>query len=234
MSMMQALIGSFSSSSNTIATLTSQGPFQMAASTAATKTASVNIGTATSTRWVIIFVRTPVTTITPRTFTSATINGVTATIAYSNSSSTTSGGNAAIFANVTTGTTGVTVNVVTSGASANGTTEFLVYTLDGRTTLSYVSSSTTTIVTGTSRTNSLAMSAGGFNFFHLSFGTTAPTALIATGTPANPTAGPFSTPNLDQTYYYDNSQGTAGTATVSYSWTNSTSSRNMESQWAYV
>lgn len=197
----------------------------------ATKTISLGIGTASSDRWVIVLFQWPAGE--NRTISSATINSVSATIGSNNTSSSTTFGNGSFFAKVTSGTGVVTISAVLSGDTNTATSGFAVYTLTGRTTLTYSGTQNqSAVATATSRTTTLTVPSNGFNL-NWWISTSTPTAGTWSGTPSAPTLqSPVSQRVCSSAFQNFTASSQSVTATFSHS--NSIAVRLCSTAWNYV
>jgi hypothetical protein len=231
MSLMQTTAGGFSR-----AVLTYIGSALYTTATSQTaRTVSTSIGTAPSAdRWVIVAFQHGLNTAT--TVASATINGVSASLGYNTASSTGIYGHCVFYAKVPTGSGAVTITANLSAARTAGTgtfgCRFYVYTLTGRTTLTY-SASTFPTGSGTTVTNStLASNVYSFNLYQWSASAFA-TAGVWSGTGI--TTGGNSSDNYGSIAAYDGLSSGGITPSATFTTSNSIGLvGTIGSSWTYV
>jgi hypothetical protein len=163
-----------------IAEVTFVGAAQQSSTTSATKTVSTSIGTARTDRYVIVYA-TLGTSGAGRSVSSATINGVAATIAQNLQSTSVTAGLACFFALVPTGTTPVTITAVLSGTTTSSVSNFHVYTLTGRSTLSVSGNADGGGATSATTSNTITPPVFGFSM-HLWGTTSSPSSPTWSGT----------------------------------------------------
>jgi len=203
---------------------------ESASTTSATKTLSIDIGTASNDRWVIVLMQ--FSNGGTRSLSSATINGVSATIGFNIANTSTAFGFCSFFANVTSGSGSQTVTAILTGTTNSGVSRFSVYTLTGRNTLSYVANTATNAATTTSRTTTLDSPADGFNLNMYST-STIPTSGSWSGTPSTPVDQ--SPVNIRQpTSAFENWGNAQQSVTATFSHSNSMSVRMITSSYTYT
>jgi hypothetical protein len=199
--------------------------------TSSSKSISLDIGTASSDRYVIVLFQHPASS-TSRTISSATIAGVSATIATNNASTSISFGIGSFFAKVTAGSGAQTISVTLTGSTGEATSGFAVYTLTGRTTMAFSAQNQSTVVEGTSRTTTLTVPTNGFslNFWT---STTAPTAGVWSGTPFAPVDQSGTTLRICSSGF-ENFKGSSQSVTATFSHSNNIPVRLSSSSYTYV
>ena len=204
---------------------------ESSSTSSATKTISLSIGDSNLNRWVIVLFQWPAGT--ARTISSATINGVSATIGSNNANSSVAFGNGSFFAKVPNGNGAVTITAILTGTTNTATSGFAVYTLSGRTTLTYSGTQNqSAVATATSRTTTLTVPSNGFNL-NWWVSTNTPTAGTWSGTPSAPTLqSPTSLRVCSSAFQNFNSSSQSVTATFSHS--NSIPVRLVSTAWNYV
>ena len=226
---MQALTGGSS-----IGTIAYQATAASATSSSATKTVSIGIGTASADRWVIVGLQTP-TNNPGRTVSSATINGVAATIAYNIPTASTSFGVHVFYALVTAGTGNVTVTAVMTGTTGNQVSRFFTYTVTGRTTLAYVTFTDSGLAaSASSRTTTLTCPHRGFNLNFYGASSTATTP-VWSGTPTAPTEQSLGVNGINRASVYNGLNGNGVESVVAtFSSGNTPICRMTTSSWTYI
>jgi len=200
--------------------------------TSSSKSISLDIGTASSDRYVIVLFQSP-TSSTGRTISSATIAGVSATIATNNASTSSVFGNGAFFAKVTTGSGAQTISVSLSGNTSEYTSGFAVYTLTGRTTLAFSSQNQSTATTATSRSTTLTVPTNGFSLNWWNSAVNAPTSGSWSGTPFAPVDQSGTTLRICSSGF-ENFKGSSQSVTATFSHSNSIVVRLVSSSYTYV
>ena len=202
--------------------------------TSATKTINLNIGDASSDRWVIVLFQHPVS-VSGRTVSSATINAVSASIGYNTSSATTLFGYSVFYANVASGTTGVTITAVLTGTSSNFPSRFIVFSLYGKTTLSYTSVQDTGSATTTTRTTSTSNVAGNNFVLNQWSAGIAASSPAWSGTPSAPTQQGNTSDGLMYGAVFNNLGDTLkATVGTTFTTSNSIACRLFSSLWSYT
>jgi hypothetical protein len=210
--------------------LTFQSIGQSSSTNSATKSISLGIGTASSDRYVIVLVQWPAGN--NRTISSATINGVSASIATNNSSSSLAFGNAAIFAKVTAGSGSQTISVTLSGTTNTATSGFAVYTLTGRTTLAFSSQNQSAVATATSRSTTLTVPANGLSLnWWISVST--PTSGSWSGSPSTPVKQSPITQRICSSAF-ENFSSASQSVTATFSHSNNIAVRLVSSSYTYT
>jgi hypothetical protein len=210
--------------------LTFQSIGASSSTNSATKSISLNIGTASSDRYVIVLVQWPAGN--NRTINSATINGVSASIATNNSSSSLAFGNGAIFAKVAAGSGSQTISFVLSGTTNNATSGFAVYTLTGRTTLAFSSQNQSAVATATSRSTTLTVPADGLSL-NWWISTNTPTSGSWSGTPSAPVDQSGTTLRVCSSAF-ENFSSASQSVTATFSHSNSIPVRLVSSSYTYT
>lgn len=227
MTLMQATMGTVP-----FASLTYTGTASTAASTSLTKTATINIGNASTDRWAIILFQFPVSSSGSQTISSATINGVTATIGYNKTNGLAAFGEGVLYALIPNTTGNVTVSVTLSGATSSNISRFSAFTLIGRTSLSYGSFTSAGPGINTSRSTSISCGVRGF-ILHQWIAGSAPTSGAWSGTDStlqNP-----SSDGQQQVAVYDGTNGNGDTTvSTTYSQSNTLNCELISSSWTYV
>jgi len=180
MSLMQTVAGGFRN-----AIITWRSATTAVATASATKTISMSIGTEPSAdRYVIVYLQHP-TSNTARTVNTATINGVSATIAVNLASGAASYGVACFFALVPTGSGSVGITANLTGTTTSATHAYQVWTVTGRTTLTFASSATSGVATSTTGSAVITPPVYGFNlnFYVAANAPTSPTWTSTLGAP---------------------------------------------------
>jgi hypothetical protein len=206
------------------------------ATNSATKTVTASIGTESSDRWVVVMMQYPANSAftTGRSVNSATIGDISATIGHNFTSTSVSSGNVSFFAQVTSGTTAImTVNL--SGTTNSTFSKFFVYTITGRTTLSFASVEDSGSASETSKTTTTATVTTD-NFLISQWNSSSvPTNPVWSGSPSAPTLLLTSPSNTGASGVFDNlEQSTKSDVTQTFSQDNSIICRLVTTRWQYV
>jgi hypothetical protein len=196
----------------------------------ATKTISINIGTGTDFRWVIAWIAWPAST-TGRTISSATIAGVSASIAVNIASTSTTFGFGCFFARVSSGGT-QTITVNLTGTTNSSNSGFAVYNLTGRNSLAFSASNDSGAATTTSRTTTLTVPSNGFS---LNFWAAVlpPTSATWSGSPSTP-VDQSPTNNVVCSSGFENFFSSSRSVSATFSHSNSIASRMISSSFTFT
>ena len=208
---------------------------QQAATTSATKTVSTSIGTASADRYVIVYGTFANTQLTPRTISSATINGVAATIAQNIASTTATASIGCFFALVPTGTGAVTITANMSGTTVSSVSSFHVYTVTGRTTLTATAAVDSGAGAGVS-TRSTITTPPVYGFaVHQWGGLTVPTTPTWSSTIGTPTITGVGTASTTYVSVTDTTSANGGVSvTTTFTSVNNTSCRMNSVSFSYI
>jgi hypothetical protein len=208
------------------------------ATTSATKTTSTSIGTASADRWVMVLVQWPIRGsggFGPiASLSTATINGVSASIGYNFANTQISVGTAVFYALVTSGTGAVTITANLTNVTNNNPTRFIVYTVTGRDTLSYTANNNSAFATATTLSTSLACPTNGFNLNMWTTVATAPTSPTWSGTPSTPTLQNATSDSFNYASVYDGTSSAGVTVGATFTQSNSIYCKLTSSSWTYT